>query len=192
MGRGIINLIYFCLLIVIIFIVFLTKVKTISIRKIFRDYYKIFRSKESVDYVLVLFIFVVPVIIAAFTFANFPLKVDGEGNWFDYSGANLIITVLDALFFSVFGLVLQIETNLRNNTNKSSLEMEQYMRDIHEVLAINLMEIIFSLIDLSLGFVGIVIGETNAILVSMIIFFTLVIILNMLILMKKIYNLISV
>lgn len=192
MERWTINLIYLCLLVVIIFVVLITKVKTISISKIFKDYFKIFRNKESMDFVLVLFIFIVPVIIAMFTFVNFPLKVDGEENWFDYSGANLIITVLDALFFSVFGLVLQIKSDLQANTNKSGLEMEQYMRDINEVSVINLMEIIFSLIDLSLGFIGIVIGKTNAILVSMIIFFTMVIILNMLMLMKKIYNLISV
>lgn len=192
MERWTINLIYICLLVVIIFVVLITKVKTISISKIFKDYFKIFRNKESMDFVLVLFIFIVPVIIAMFTFVNFPLKVDGEENWFDYSGANLIITVLDALFFSVFGLVLQIKSDLQANKNKSGLEMEQYMRDINEVSVINLMEIIFSLIDLSLGFIGIVIGKTNAILVSMIIFFTMVIILNMLMLMKKIYNLISV
>lgn len=163
---------------------FVFRVKYFDFFEIIKNYFEIFKDQNGKISILAIYIAnILPLWIALFLKDFFP-----EGK-VDYETELLIVTILTALFFSVFGIIFSLKDKLKDKNyleGKSASEKVILNKLVDSVLYINMFEIVISIFILILCFISSLI-EQKEILNIINYYLLFVLLINMFILLKRLH-----
>lgn len=163
---------------------FVFRVKYFDFFEIIKNYFEIFKDQNGKISILAIYIAnILPLWIALFLKDFFP-----EGK-VDYETELLIVTILTALFFSVFGIIFSLKDKLKDKNyleGKSASEKVILDKLVDSVLYINMFEIVISIFILILCFISSLI-EQKEILNIINYYLLFVLLINMFILLKRLH-----
>lgn len=163
---------------------FVFRVKYFNFFEIIKNYFEIFKDQNGKISILAIYMAnILPLWIALF------LKDFFLEEKVDYETELLIVTILTALFFSVFGIIFSLKDKLKDKNylkGKSASEKVILNKLVDSVLYINMFEIVISIFILILCFIGSLI-EQKEILNIIIYYLLFVLLINMFILLKRLH-----
>ncbi len=172
------------LILISLLIVFLGNVQHFNFGEIFKNYFDIFRDLNGkINIFAVYFAVIFPLWLALYINDFLP------ENEVDFETELLIVTILTALFFSMFGIIFSLKDKLKSDNNqkmKSATEKVRLNKLVDSIFYINMFEITISVLILILCFVNDLLkGERILSVLIYYLLFTLLI--NMFIELKRIH-----
>lgn len=163
---------------------FVFKIKYFNFSEIIKNYFMIFKDQNGKINILAIYMAdIFPLWIALFLKDFFSEEKMG------YETELLIVTILTALFFSVFGIIFSLKDKLKDKNyleGKSASEKVILNKLVDSVLYINMFEIVVSIFILILCFISGLI-EQKEILNIIIYYLLFVLLINMFILLKRLH-----
>lgn len=178
---------YFMLALIVISIFFgvIFKVKHFNFTEIIKNYFDVFKDENEKTNILAIYLaLVLPLWIALYVVSFSPDETR------DYNTELLIVTILTALFFSVFGIIFSMKDKLKDSnfmSEKSASKKIRLNKLVDSVLYINLFEIVISVFILIFCFLSNLIDKVHIIFNIIIYYMLFVLLINMFILLKRLY-----
>lgn len=173
------------LIVISLVVGFVFKVKYFNFSEIIKNYFEIFKDQNGKISILAIYLAIVfPLWIALFLKDFFPEEKA------DYETELLIVTILTALFFSIFGIIFSLKDKLKDSNymaGKSASEKVTLNKLVDSVLYINMFEIVISIFILILCFISGLIEQKIERLNIIIYYLLFVLLTNMLILLKRLH-----
>lgn len=188
--KGILSIINFSnvmlfLIVISILVCIKFKVKHFDFTEIIRNYFEVFKDENGKINIFAIYMaLVLPLWIALYVVSF----LSNESQ--DYNAELLIVTILTALFFSVFGIIFSMKDKLEDAEymiKKSASTKIRLNKLVDSVLYINMFEIVISVFILILCFVSNLIAQSNALLNGLIYYLLFVLLINMFILLKRLH-----